>query len=74
MFWPVIVPPVHLRVFFIMENNMIGYADDSILSIVPSPGGRVTLAKTLNHDLGNISELCDIWGMKLNASKTKTMI
>ena len=24
--------------------------------------------------LGKVSEWCDLWGMKLNASKTKTMI
>ena len=26
------------------------------------------------RDLGKVSEWCDLWGMKLNASKTKTMI
>ena len=26
------------------------------------------------RDLGRVSEWCDLWGMKLNASKTKTMI
>ena len=25
-------------------------------------------------DLDRVSEWCDLWGMKLNASKTKTMI
>ena len=28
----------------------------------------------INRDLGKITEWCDLWGMKLNASKTKTMI
>ena len=26
------------------------------------------------RDLGRVSEQCDLWGMKLNESKTKTMI
>ena len=31
-------------------------------------------AESLNRDLGKASEWCDLWGMKLNASKTKTMV
>ena len=38
------------------------------------PGVRVTVAESLIHDLGRVSEWCDVSGMKLNASKTKTMI
>ena len=34
----------------------------------------VTLAESLNRDLVRVNALCDLWGMKLNASKTKTMI
>ena len=58
-----------------MENKLIGYADDSsLMAVVPSPGVRVAVAETLIRDLGRFSEWCDLWGMKLNASKTKTMI
>ena len=32
------------------------------------------LAESLIRDLGRVSEWCDLWGMELNASKTKTMI
>ena len=32
---PVIVPPVHLRIFSLLENKLIGYADDSTLIVVP---------------------------------------
>ena len=54
---------------------MIGYADDSsLLPVVPFPSVRVTVAESLNNDLGKVSEWCDLWGMKLNMSKTKTMI
>ena len=37
-------------------------------------GVRVAVAESLIRDLGRVSEWCDLWGMKLNASKTKTMI
>ena len=40
----------------------------------PSPGVRVTVSESLIRALGRISEWCDLWGMKLNASKTMTMI
>ena len=30
--------------------------------------------QSLIRDLGRVSEWCDLWGMKLNATKTKTMI
>ena len=42
--------------------------------VVPSPGVRVTVAESLNRDLVRVNAWCDLWGMKLNASKTKTMI
>ena len=63
------------KLFFILENKLIGYADDSTLvTVLTSPGVRVTVAESLIRDLGRVSEWCDLWGMKLNANKTKTMI
>ena len=63
------------ELFYILENKLIGYADDStLMAVVPSPGVRVAVAESLIHDLGWVSEWCDLWGMKLNESKTKTMI
>ena len=44
------------------------------MAVVPSPGVRVAVAESLIRDLGRVSEWCDLWAMKLNASKTKTMI
>ena len=44
------------------------------MAVVPSPGARVTVAESLNHDLVRVNAWCDLWGMKLNARKTKTMI
>ena len=44
------------------------------MAVVPSPGVGVTVAESLIRDLGRVSEWCDLWGMKLNESKTKTII
>ena len=46
----------------------------ALMAVVPSPGVRVTVAEPLIRDLGRVSEWCDIWIMKFNTSKTKTMI
>ena len=63
------------ELFSILENKLIGYADDStLMAVVPSPGVSVAVAESLIRNLGRVSEWCDLWGMKLNASKTKTMI
>ena len=54
---------------------LIGYADDfTLIAVVPSPGIRVTVAESLSRDLVKVSEWCDLWWMKLNASTTKTLI
>ena len=61
--------------FSILENELIGYADDStLMAVVPSPGIRFAVAESLIRDLGRVSEWSDLRGIKLNASKTKTMI
>ena len=58
-----------------LENKLISYADDStLMAVLPFPGVRVAVADSLIRDLGTVSEWCDLWGVKLNASKTKTMI
>ena len=63
------------ELFSILENKLIGYADDStLMAVVPSPGARITVGDSLNRDLVRVNAWCDLWGMKLNASKTKTMI
>ena len=62
------------ELFLILENNLIGYADDyTLMAVVPSPGVRIAVAESLIRDLGRVSEWCCLWGMKLNESKTKTM-
>ena len=63
------------ELFSILENKLIGYADDSTLMIVvPSPLVRVTVSESPIRDLSRVSEWCVLWGMKLNASKTKIMM
>ena len=63
------------EVFSVLENKLMGNADEStLIAVVPSPGLRVAVAESLSGDLVKVSEWCDLWGMKLNASKTKTMI
>ena len=63
------------ELFSILENKLIGYADEStLMAVVPSPGVRVAVAESLIRELGRVSEWCGLWGMKLNANKTKTVI
>ena len=40
---------------------------------MPSPGKRVAVSESMNRDLNRVSVWCNFWGMKLNASKTRTM-
>ena len=59
----------------ILENNLIGYADDAtLIAVVSSLSINVAVAESMNRDLFQVSEWSDHCGMKLNASKTKTMI
>ena len=63
------------ELFSILENKLIGYADDStLMAVVPPPGVRVAAVESQILVLGSVSEWCDLWGMKLNASTTKTII
>ena len=42
------------ELFFILENKMIGYADDStLMAVVKTPCVRVAVAEFLIRDLGN---------------------
>ena len=51
------------QLFSILENKLIGYADDStLIAVVPFPGVRVTVAESLSRDLVKVSEWCDLWG------------
>ena len=40
------------ELFSVVENKLNGYADNSILvAVVPSPGERVAVSKSMNRDL-----------------------
>ena len=52
-----------LKRFSILENKLIGYADDSnLMAVVPSPGVRVAAAESLIRDLGRVSDWFDLQG------------
>ena len=58
-----------------LENSLISYADDvTLLAIIPSPHDRDRVAASLNRDLHRIQSWSSLWGMKLNPSKTQSMI
>ena len=63
------------ELFSDLENNLIGFADDSNLkAVVPFPEIRVTVAESFIRDHGRVSEWCDLLAMKLNEPETKTII
>ena len=71
---PVIVPPVHLWDFFYIGEVSLSIMPMTPLpQLMPSPGDIVLVSESLNRDVGKVSEWCELWMMKLNASKTKTM-
>ena len=49
------------ELFSILENKLIGNADDStLMAAVPSPGVSVAVAEDLIRDLCRVSEWCDL--------------
>ena len=63
------------KLFSVVGNKIHGYADDSTLvTVVPSISETITVTESLNNDLSRVIMWCDLWGMKLNASKTKTIM
>ena len=51
-FGPIIVPPYTSELFSVLENKLIGYADDStLIAVVPSAWLRVAVAESLSLDL-----------------------
>ena len=58
--------------FSILENKLIGYADDStLIAVAPSPAVRVTVAESLSRGMSRFCEWCDLCGMKLNARRLR---
>ena len=63
------------ELFSIVDNKLFSYDDDfTLVAVVPPPGERVAISESMNRDLNRVCVWCNLWGMKLNASKTKTMI
>ena len=62
VFWASYCSSCTLGEFFsILENKLIGYANDStLMAVVSSPG--VAVAESLIRDLARVSEWCDLWG------------
>ena len=53
-----------------MENKLYRYANDSTLvAVVPCHSDRVAVTESINRDLHRVSVRCELWGMKLSASK-----
>ena len=54
---------------------LVSYADDAtLLARISSPNMRSNVTESLNKDLSKISTWCNLWGMRLNLSKTQSMI
>ena len=61
--------------FTITENKFVGYADDSTLvAVIPKPSDRPRVEASILRDLRAVRRWCDEWCMKLNPSKTKSLV
>ena len=69
------IPLVHHETFLYSGKQALRFSDDSTLAaVVPSPTERVAVTESMNRDLNRVSVLCGPWEMKLNVSKTKTIL
>ena len=58
-----------------LENQLVAYADDTtLIAVIPSPDQRQLVSDSVNRDLAKINDWCNLWGMKLNPTKTQSMI
>ena len=61
------------NLFFILENKLISYADDyTVMAVLPSLSFIVTVAESLKLVVGKVTEWCDLWGINLHSSNSKT--
>ena len=59
----------------LVENQLIGYADDStLLAVIRRPSDRPRVEASISRDLAAIHSWCRDYGMILNPGKTKSMI
>ena len=60
--------------FSIVDNLLVGYADDAtLISVAQRPANRVSVSNFLQCDIDKISNWCTRWGMCINVCETKTM-
>ena len=58
-----------------IESTMVAYADDTTLfAPIVSPQDRPRVAEMLERDLLKIQSWCKIWGMRLNPSKSRSLV
>ena len=58
-----------------IESIIVSYADDTTLYVViDSADDRILKASMLCRDLSRIKSWCDRWGMKLNPSKSRSLV
>ena len=58
-----------------IESNMVSYADDTTLfAAIPSPQDREFVANLIGRDMERIRSWCVRWGMKLNPSKSYSLV
>ena len=61
VFGPLLFLQYTMELFSILENKLIGYADDStLIAVVPSPCLKVAVAEPLSHDLVKVNEWSDL--------------
>ena len=61
--------------WFGLENMLVSYANDTThLASIPSPNMRSDVTESLNRDPSKICTWCNLWGMRLNPNKTRSMI
>ena len=58
-----------------MESDMVLYSDDTTLTaVILSPAQRHEIAHKICRDIGKIHAWCEQWGMKLNPSKSRSLV
>ena len=58
-----------------IQTNMVAYADDTTLfAPIASPRDRSHVAELISQDLVTIKSWCDLWGMRLNPSKSRSLV
>ena len=61
--------------WFEIESSMVSYADDTYLfAPIPSPNDRQRVADMIGRDIARIQSWCNRWGMKLNPSKSNSLV